>query len=187
MDAFVASSSSIKKTNHYKYPKSRYWMVTINFTIEGMKNHQTQVWDDENEDYEFGHLTDIGDHIPKCTFWMYQLEKVSHLHVQGYLEFSEQVRMSHILKHWGWYVKPHLEPRKGTQEQAMLYCRKNESYYGSISDPLDSIDDEDVILYGRIPSNFMINNHIPGKDQKGQKGTNCPRGGNCMYCIRMRH
>lgn len=59
----------------------------------------------------------------------YQIERspeTQKLHIQGYLELSKPSRMGpvkEILKN----SKAHLEPRKGTREQARDYCRKEES------------------------------------------------------------
>lgn len=51
-------------------------------------------------------------------------------HLQGYMEFKNAVRMTHIKKT---FPTMHLEPRKGTREQARDYCTK-ESKYTEIGD-----------------------------------------------------
>lgn len=64
-----------------------------------------------------------------CTFVVYQLEMcpdTGRLHYQGYLELSQQVRLTHLQSFEG-LEGAHWEPRRGTQEQAILYCEKQES------------------------------------------------------------
>jgi len=48
-------------------------------------------------------------------------------HFQGYVEFKTGMRISQIKKLGAGWDKMHLEPRKGTQEQAIAYCQKEES------------------------------------------------------------
>lgn len=53
-------------------------------------------------------------------------------HLQGYMYFKDNKTMSAVIK----YLKknnldthPHLQPQKGTTEQASLYCKKDSQYY----------------------------------------------------------
>lgn len=86
-----------------KSQKSRYWCFTIN-----------------NPPSDLTFL----EKVPKMSYIIYQLEKVSVLHVQGYIEFMYQVRFAHLKK----YIPGgHYEVRKGSQQQAAGYCEKSES------------------------------------------------------------
>ncbi|AXQ66165.1 MAG: putative viral replication protein [Cressdnaviricota sp.] len=67
-----------------------------------------------------------GDSIAR--YWILQKEKCptsGRHHIQGYIEFLSPVRFSVIQKFFG--EKCHCEPRKGTQEEAIKYCMKEES------------------------------------------------------------
>jgi len=48
-------------------------------------------------------------------------------HVQAYVEFTSPVRLSHLRKLWRNF---HAEKRRGTREQAIEYCSKEESRIG---------------------------------------------------------
>lgn len=48
-------------------------------------------------------------------------------HLQGYLELGGRARLSQ-LKQLGGLARAHLERRRGTQEQAVAYCKKEENY-----------------------------------------------------------
>lgn len=64
--------------------------------------------------------------LPKCRYVIAQLEesKEKNTHIQGYIEFTDKVSMKPIKK-----IMPgiHLEPRKGSRDQARNYCLKSES------------------------------------------------------------
>lgn len=47
-------------------------------------------------------------------------------HLQGYLHFHKKVRFSQVK---AIINKAHIEPRKGTKEQAVQYCQKDGDYY----------------------------------------------------------
>ena len=60
-----------------------------------------------------------------------QLERCgssARLHIQGYAELHQPMRLSGFKKLFGPDVQPHIEPRKGTREQADAYCRKEDSH-----------------------------------------------------------
>lgn len=78
-------------------------------------------------------FTKFGEAEPPYTkhmrYMIYQREKCptnGKLHWQGYVEFSEGLTMKAIKKIF-MDETLHLEPRKGTQLQAIDYCRKSET------------------------------------------------------------
>lgn len=90
----------------------------------------------------------------KVQYHIYQIEecpKTGKKHMQGYVEFTEKVSMKFIKEIFG-CSSMHLEPRKGSQGDAINYCKKEESrvngpyVYGNKKRPgnrsdLDSIVD----------------------------------------------
>lgn len=67
---------------------------------------------------------------PKVQFVIYQIEKcpdTGRLHYQGYMEFGEQVRFSWIKKNVPELARAHFDERRGSQDQAIAYCTKQES------------------------------------------------------------
>jgi len=103
------------KRQKTKYPKSSYWCLTINFDVTP-----------ELED-DILYLNSILSWMPLSTYVVYQIEKVQHYHIQMYIEFSRQVRLSHLRKNWKWKSVPHCEVRKGSRQQAIDYCQKLDS------------------------------------------------------------
>lgn len=57
-------------------------------------------------------------------YLVYQLEKVSTLHYQGFIQLNRQQRISYLKK---WLPQAHWEPAKGSPEQCKAYCTKQES------------------------------------------------------------
>ena len=67
----------------------------------------------------------------KIRYFCYQLEQcpeTGKIHIQGYIEFYDQVRMGQVKSRLG-SDKVHLEVRKGTRIQARDYARKDDSPY----------------------------------------------------------
>lgn len=67
---------------------------------------------------------------PKVLFVIYQIEKcpdTGRLHYQGYMEFEKPVMFSWIKKNVPELAKAHFDERRGTQDQAIAYCSKQES------------------------------------------------------------
>lgn len=63
----------------------------------------------------------------KYMAWQYEIcPTTKKLHIQGYMELAKPMRIVAAKEALG-YIKAHLESRKGTQEQAINYCRKEES------------------------------------------------------------
>lgn len=68
----------------------------------------------------------------KCNYYIYQEEECPETkkrHLQGYAEFKCQLRLSEAKKQFN-DDSIHLEPRWGTQDQAIEYCSKKESRVG---------------------------------------------------------
>lgn len=63
------------------------------------------------------------------TFLVCQLEKGEKgtIHLQGYIELSKTQRITGLKKHFTYLKEAHLEPRMGTQEQAIKYCMKEDT------------------------------------------------------------
>lgn len=86
--------------------KARNWVVTINGTHE---------------------LPDID--VTLVQYYVFAREiapSTGQRHLQGYIELTQQVRMSQ-LKRIISCAEAHLEPRRGSQEQAINYCFKEDS------------------------------------------------------------
>jgi len=63
-------------------------------------------------------------------FSAFQLERcpeTGNLHVQGYVELTKPQRFTWIKSNWGLFVNGHFERRRGTRDQAIAYCEKEES------------------------------------------------------------
>jgi len=66
---------------------------------------------------------------PVVTFAVWQLEQApetGRYHFQGYLELSKQQSIAQVQSFPG-LAGCHIEPRRGSQEQAIEYCEKDES------------------------------------------------------------
>lgn len=68
----------------------------------------------------FVELLKANDKVKYCVC---QLEEVSTKHMQGYIELFNKLSFNTIRQWFPW----HIEPRQGTQQQAVDYCRKEES------------------------------------------------------------
>lgn len=90
---------------------ARAWCFTVNKTEELNK------W----EEYE--HTQPVW---PNLRYIVWQVEKASKEHVQGYAEFSKPTRMGSIKKYCD-CPAIHLETRKGTRDQARDYCLKEDT------------------------------------------------------------
>ncbi len=68
--------------------------------------------------------------VEKMHYIIWSLEKCSKtekLHLQGYVEFSKQISMKQVKIKLG-FSTIHVEPRKGTRDQARDYCMKSETH-----------------------------------------------------------
>ncbi len=76
-------------------------------------------------------MVDLKYDVEKVEYIIYQQEKCKNgkKHWQGYVEFRNQKRMSEVKLVFG-DDTIHVEPRHGTQEQAIDYCKKSESKIG---------------------------------------------------------
>lgn len=62
--------------------------------------------------------------IPTFICWGVERGAGGRLHHQGYVEFSEPVTLSTVKRRLA-NTRLHLEPRRGTQSQAIAYCKKD--------------------------------------------------------------
>lgn len=72
----------------------------------------------------------IQEGSPFCSYMIYQQEicpKNGRRHIQGYIELKRQMTMKAIQEKIFGGVKVHIERRKGTQQQALDYCKKAET------------------------------------------------------------
>jgi hypothetical protein len=60
-------------------------------------------------------------------FATYQLERVAHLHVQGFIQLTDKITRATVQKRIPFLARAHLEPRRGTVDEAIKYCNKSES------------------------------------------------------------
>jgi len=66
----------------------------------------------------------------KHKFSIFQLERApstGQLHLQGYSELSSTARFNWIQGNWNGFRTAHFEKRRGSQQQAIDYCKKEES------------------------------------------------------------
>lgn len=78
------------------------------------------------EEKEYGDYVREDDRL-RCGVW--QLERCpqsGRLHLQGYVEFNSPMRVGAVKEYFGSQTI-HLERRAGTRDQAIQYCRKEES------------------------------------------------------------
>jgi len=66
-----------------------------------------------------------GSHV---RYLIYQLECAANLHFQGYIEFSQPVRLAHCVSLFP-DNKPHFEVARGSREQCIAYCSKQDDTY----------------------------------------------------------
>jgi len=67
---------------------------------------------------------------PCFKFAVFQLERGEEsalLHLQGYIELDKPQRITYLKNNWPNFGTAHFEPRRGTQEQAIAYCKKEET------------------------------------------------------------
>ena len=89
--------------------RSKYWCFTLNNYTEA----------------DVSKLTNLTETLEECNFIVFQREKVTTDHLQGYIEFTKQVRLNWVKKNVD--NRMHLEYRKGNQTQAIAYATKEES------------------------------------------------------------
>jgi len=86
--------------------------------------------------YDFPHEDGTGFSVPDrdpnfkyCVLQLEQCPTTGALHWQGYIEFKKTIRMAGVKKLCNDQTM-HLEPRRGTQQQAIDYCKKLDSAIG---------------------------------------------------------
>lgn len=77
----------------------------------------------------FGEKEELENVKEHCTYLIFQKERcptTKKEHFQGYVEFKENLRLGEVKKRFN-ISSLHLEPRRGTQEQAINYCKKEDT------------------------------------------------------------
>ncbi|QBL97863.1 replication-associated protein [Wastewater CRESS DNA virus 2] len=87
----------------------RNWVFTIN-------NPESQI----NVDLE-------QEPTVKYAVWQLEMGKEGTLHYQGYVEFTKMTTIDQVKSMGEEFARAHLEPRKGSREQARDYCMKEDS------------------------------------------------------------
>lgn len=78
----------------------------------------------------FVNLIESSSGFPCCRFMVGQLEQcpeTERLHLQGYFELTRPQRITWIKANWPGFDRAWFEPRRGTQQEAVAYCEKEES------------------------------------------------------------
>lgn len=102
--------------------QSRHWVFTYN--------------NPPVTDIELHALLSAGKHV---SYFVFQLEKAPTTgleHFQGYIEFSRSTRMGAVKKVFN-CESLHLEKRRGTQAEAIAYCKKEDSRQDSTREPME--------------------------------------------------
>lgn len=138
-----------------KTPRFRNWMFTeFNFDID---------WDEKLKE------------LASLEYYCVQKEKcpdTGRIHLQGYLELANGCTLTglkkRLKKHMCW-PSTHLDPRKGTQEQAVAYCTKDDSRiegpweWGKKNiqgERSDLIELRDAVLNGARLRDIYMNNEL---------------------------
>ncbi len=111
-----ASTSTKRYKNTYKNANSTkgiYWCFTLNNPDLCESLHLVSL------------VPSVDNHIQYLVFQKEKGESGTE-HYQGYIEFTQQVRISHIKKVFN-TKRVHLELRKGSQTQAIIYCTKDDT------------------------------------------------------------
>lgn len=75
-----------------------------------------------------------------------QAENQNRLHWQGYLEFDKRMTLAEVLRAMDWKGNEcHLEPRMGTQQQAINYVTKEDTRVGDSTREWGQKHDQDVV------------------------------------------
>lgn len=77
-----------------------------------------------NPSFEAWSLVLPAEHVKYC---VWQLERVTTLHIQGYLELKKKARLTAIPRRIPMLAGAHFEKRRGTAQEASDYCEKDES------------------------------------------------------------
>lgn len=104
------------KTTMTTPQRSRYYM----FTINNPSTDHPEILAKLAETDSVGYIV-----------YQYERGEKGTLHIQGYIELSRSQRFSYLKKR---LPKAHIEVRRGTQEQAINYCTKEET---QISEPVE--------------------------------------------------
>jgi len=88
------------------------------------RNYCFTLFVEEEKDYAAAYLP--GNHLQFCVWQLERTAENNLLHLQGYVEFDVALRMDAAKERLGSNAI-HLEPRVGTRDQAIAYCRKPDS------------------------------------------------------------
>lgn len=123
-----------KKGNSYQ---TRHWLWTKHFSITDPRKDITKSHEDKVRMYNWLQaLHGSLDADNQARYHVYQLELTEDekIHAQGYSEFYAPMRMKRVKGHLegadfvdGPKGDVHVEPRRGTREQARHYCMKSKS------------------------------------------------------------
>lgn len=74
-------------------------------------------------DSDYSQLSDLQQHV-QFQYMIYQLEKESTEHIQGYVQFRSSIRRKQVS---GLLTRASLRPARGSQSQNISYCSKSET------------------------------------------------------------
>lgn len=99
--------------------QSKYWCFTINNWTEEEERALENIQDEADVTY---------------IIWGKELSDTGTPHLQGYIEFSRRHRLQQLKRITG-LRRSHIEPRRGSAQEAATYCRKDGQFreYGTIS------------------------------------------------------
>lgn len=75
-------------------------------------------WNNPPENHE-----DLLKEFTEISYIIYQKEEAGQCHLQGYIELSKQMSFRKVGSKFAW----HIESRRGTQQQAIEYCSKDDT------------------------------------------------------------
>lgn len=94
--------------------RARNYCFTYHLTEEEQKNGTT-----------YDQFVRPLDHLRGAIWQLESCPSSGRKHLQGYIEYNSPLRIAAVKRHLGERV--HLEPRRGTREQAIAYCEKEET------------------------------------------------------------
>lgn len=89
-------------------------------------------------------------------------------HIQGYVEFSNAIGLKGIVKRLGKHG--HYEPRRGTQEQAIIYCKKENAFTEGGEPSSDNGVRKDWL---KINNNIKLGSTVRAQIDEGYNNLQC--------------